>query len=274
MPPCTRHAIFISDRTGLTAEGMGDALLNQFDDIEFKRFTYPFIDTAEKAERVVAEVNKIADGCNLRPIIFTSIVSEDIRHIIRNCNGLHLSFFDAFINKLEEELGTQAVLQVGRTHGIQNTERYDARMEAVNFSLNHDDGVSAKDLADADVILMGVSRSGKTPTCLYLALQYGIRAANYPLTPDDLDSTDLPRMVKPFKSKIFGLTIDPARLHHIRTERRPNSQYASPENCRREVNEAESMFRQHGIPYTSTTHKSVEELAAGIMLACKLQRRT
>ena len=274
MPPCTRHAIFISDRTGLTAEGMGDALLNQFDDIEFKRFTYPFIDTPEKAERVVAEVNKIADGCNLRPIIFTSIVSEDIRHIIRNCNGLHLSFFDAFINKLEEELGTQAVLQVGRTHGIQNTERYDARMEAVNFSLNHDDGVSAKDLADADVILMGVSRSGKTPTCLYLALQYGIRAANYPLTPDDLDSTDLPRMVKPFKSKIFGLTIDPARLHHIRTERRPNSQYASPENCRREVNEAESMFRQHGIPYNSTTHKSVEELAAGIMLACKLQRRT
>ena len=274
MPPCTRHAIFISDRTGLTAEGMGDALLNQFDNIEFKRLTYPFIDTPEKAERVVAEVNKIADGCNLRPIIFTSIVSEDIRHIIRNCNGLHLSFFDAFINKLEEELGTQAVLQVGRTHGIQNTERYDARMEAVNFSLNHDDGVSAKDLADADVILMGVSRSGKTPTCLYLALQYGIRAANYPLTPDDLDSTDLPRMVKPFKSKIFGLTIDPARLHHIRTERRPNSQYASPENCRREVNEAESMFRQHGIPYTSTTHKSVEELAAGIMLACKLQRRT
>ena len=274
MPPCTRHAIFISDRTGLTAEGMGDALLNQFDDIEFKRLTYPFIDTPEKAERVVAEVNKITDGCNLRPIIFTSIVSEDIRHIIRNCNGLHLSFFDAFINKLEEELGTQAVLQVGRTHGIQNTERYDARMEAVNFSLNHDDGVSAKDLADADVILMGVSRSGKTPTCLYLALQYGIRAANYPLTPDDLDSTDLPRMVKPFKSKIFGLTIDPARLHHLRTERRPNSQYASPENCRREVNEAESMVRQHGIPYTSTTHKSVEELAAGIMLACKLQRRT
>lgn len=274
MPPCTRHAIFISDRTGLTAEGMGDALLNQFDSIEFKRFTYPFIDTPEKAEQVVAEVNRIADSCNLRPIIFTSIVNEDIRHIIRNCNGLHLSFFDAFINKLEEELDIQANLQVGLTHSIQDTERYDARMEAVNFSLNHDDGVSAKDLADADVILMGVSRSGKTPTCLYLALQYGIRAANYPLTPDDLESTDLPRMVKPYRNKIFGLTIDPARLHHIRTERRPNSRYASPENCRSEVREAESMFRQHNIPYTSTTHKSVEELAAGIMQACKLQRHT
>ena len=273
MPPCTRHAIFISDRTGLTAEGMGDALLNQFDDIEFKRFTYPFIDTPEKAERVVAEVNKIADGCNLRPIIFTSIVSEDIRHIIRNCNGLHLSFFDAFINKLEEELGTQAVLQVGRTHGIQNTERYDARMEAVNFSLNHDDGVSAKDLADADVILMGVSRSGKTPTCLYLALQYGIRAANYPLTPDDLDKPDLPPMVKQYRNKIYGLTIKPERLADIREERRPNSNYASISTCKQEVADAQAMFRRFNIPFTNTTHKSVEELAASIMQACGLKRR-
>ena len=273
MPPCTRHAIFISDRTGLTAEGMGDALLNQFDNIEFKRLTYPFIDTPEKAERVVAEVNKITDGCNLRPIIFTSIVSEDIRHIIRNCNGLHLSFFDAFINKLEEELGTQAVLQVGRTHGIQNTERYDARMEAVNFSLNHDDGVSAKDLADADVILMGVSRSGKTPTCLYLALQYGIRAANYPLTPDDLDNPDLPPMVKPYRSKIYGLTIKPERLADIREERRPNSNYASLATCRQEVADAQAMFRRFDIPHTNTTYKSVEELAACIIQACALKRR-
>ena len=273
MPPCTRHAIFISDRTGLTAEGMGDALLNQFDNIEFKRLTYPFIDTPEKAERVVAEVNKITDGCNLRPIIFTSIVSEDIRHIIRNCNGLHLSFFDAFINKLEEELGTQAVLQVGRTHGIQNTERYDARMEAVNFSLNHDDGVSDRELQEADVILLGVSRSGKTPTCLYLALQYGIRAANYPLTPDDLDSDDLPRMVKPYRSKLFGLTIEPSRLHNIRQERRPNSTYAHLNTCKQEIADAQAIYRRHAIPFANTTHKSVEELAVEILQACKLKRR-
>ncbi|QMT41080.1 posphoenolpyruvate synthetase regulatory kinase/phosphorylase PpsR [Neisseria shayeganii] len=272
MPNC-RHAIFISDRTGLTAEGMGDALLNQFDGIEFKRLTYRFIDSSEKAEKAVEEINRIAAECNLRPIIFTSIVDENIRNIVKESAGLHLSFYDAFINQLEIELNVAANHQVGRTHGIQDTERYDARMEAVNFSLNHDDGVSAKDLAHADVILMGVSRSGKTPTCLYLALQYGIRAANYPLTPDDLAVTDLPKMLKPFKNKIYGLTIDPARLHHIRTERRPDSKYASVENCRSEVNEAESMFRQHGIPFTSTTHKSVEELAASIMLACKLQRR-
>ena len=269
-----RHAFFISDRTGLTSESMGEALLDQFQEVKFKRSTYPFVDTPDKARAMVKIIETAANQTAMRPLVFSSIINEEIRDIIRNSPGLHLSFFDAFLGILEKELGTKARNEVGRNHGISDTARYDARMEAVNFTLNHDDGVSDKDLKDADVILMGVSRSGKTPTCLYLALQYGIRAANYPLTPDDLDSTDLPRMVKPFKSKIFGLTIDPARLHHIRTERRPNSQYASPENCRREVHEAESMFRQHGIPHTSTTHKSVEELAAGIMLACKLQRRT
>lgn len=273
MPQHIRHAFFISDRTGITAEGMGDALLNQFDGIDFKRATHPFVDTPEKAEETVALINQVAAQAAERPLIFTSIVDEDIRNIIKTSAGLHLSFYDAFIGQLEAELSVRANQQIGRTHGIHDTARYDARMEAVNFALNHDDGVSDKDLQKADVILVGVSRSGKTPTCLYLALQYGIRAANYPLTPEDLDSTNLPRMLKPFKHKIYGLTIDPQRLHHIRSERRPDSRYASVENCRFEVNEAESLFRQHNISFTNTTHKSVEELAACIMLATKLQRR-
>ena len=269
----SRHAFFISDRTGITAESMGEALLNQFDGIEFKRATYPFVDTEAKARETVALVNQVAAKAAERPLIFSSIVDEDIRKIVKTSAGLHLSFFDAFIGELETELSLRANHQIGRTHGIQDTERYDARMEAVNFSLSHDDGVSDKDLQKADVILVGVSRSGKTPTCLYLALQYGIRAANYPITPDDLDSTNLPRMLKPFKHKIYGLTIEPQRLHHIRSERRPDSRYASIENCRFEVNEAESMFRQHNIPFTNTTHKSIEELAASILIATKLQRR-
>ena len=269
----SRHAFFISDGTGITAESMGEALLNQFDGIEFKRATYPFVDTEAKARETVALVNQVAAKAAERPLIFSSIVDEDIRKIVKTSAGLHLSFFDAFIGELETELSLRANHQIGRTHGIQDTERYDARMEAVNFSLSHDDGVSDKDLQKADVILVGVSRSGKTPTCLYLALQYGIRAANYPLTPDDLDSTNLPRMLKPFKHKIYGLTIEPQRLHHIRSERRPDSRYASIENCRFEVNEAESMFRQHNIPFTNTTHKSIEELAASILIATKLQRR-
>ena len=196
-----RHAFFISDRTGLTSESMGEALLDQFQEVKFKRSTYPFVDTPDKARAMVKIIETAANQTAMRPLVFSSIINEEIRDIIRNSPGLHLSFFDAFLGILEKELGTKARNEVGRNHGISDTARYDARMEAVNFTLNHDDGVSDKDLKDADVILMGVSRSGKTPTCLYLALQYGIRAANYPLTPDDLDKPDLPPMVKQYRNK-------------------------------------------------------------------------
>lgn len=268
-----RPVFFVSDRTGITAEALGHALLNQFADIEFKRSTHPFIDTAAKAEELKNLIDTTAAQSPARPMVFSSIVNDSIRTIIKQSTGLHIDFFDTFIPVLENELSVKSQPLVGKTHGIEDEKKYDARMEAVNFSLRHDDGVSDKDLQIADVILVGVSRSGKTPTCLYLALQYGIRAANYPLTPEDLDSTNLPNMLKPFKHKLYGLTIDPQRLHHIRQERRPNSRYASTENCRFEVNEAESMFRQHNVPFMNTTHKSIEELSASIMQACKLDRR-
>ncbi|MFV2029547.1 pyruvate, water dikinase regulatory protein [Neisseria sp. S1] len=268
-----RPAFFISDRTGLTSESMGEALLDQFEGISFKRATYPFVDTPEKAQALVHIINNAAEQSGQRPLVFTSIIDEKIREIVKTSAGMHLSFFDAFLNKIECELGVPARHKAGRNHGIADTERYDARMEAVNFSLNHDDGISGKDLKDADVILMGVSRSGKTPTCLYLALQYGIRAANYPLTPDDLESTDLPRMVKAYKNKLFGLTIQPERLQAIRQERRPDSNYSQINTCRREVSDAQAIFRRHNIPFTNTTDKSVEELAVNIMQMCKLKRR-
>ena len=162
---------------------------------------------------------------------------------------------------------------IGVTHGLNDIERYDKRMAAVNFALNHDDGVSDKDFQAADVILIGVSRAGKTPTCLYLALQYGIRAANYPLTPDDLESTQIPNMLKPYRQKLFGLTIDAERLHHIRNERRPDSKYANINTCNKEIAIAEELFQRNGIPFMSSTHKSVEELAASILQACHLKRR-
>ncbi|WP_165008206.1 posphoenolpyruvate synthetase regulatory kinase/phosphorylase PpsR [Neisseria yangbaofengii] len=269
----TRHVFYISDRTGLTAENIGEALLNQFGSLQFKRSTYPFIDTPEKALAVVEKVNRSAEEHGVRPIAFVSVVNHEIRHIIKEANAFVINFFDTFLGQLEKELNAQATLSLQGHHSIGNTQRYDARMEAVNFSLNHDDGVSDKNLKEADVILMGVSRSGKTPTCLYLALQYGIRAANYPLIPDDLESTDLPRMVKPYKDKLFGLTIQPERLQAIRQERRPNSTYAQINTCRSEVADAQAMFKRHGIPFTNTTDKSVEELAVHILQARQLKRR-
>ena len=268
-----RQVFYISDRTGLTAENIGEALLNQFGNVEFKRHVHPFIDTPEKALAVVDEVNKTAEQFGDRSIAFVSVVNHEIREIIKKSNAFHIDFFETFLGLLEKELNVEATIAERGHHGIGNTKRYDARMEAVNFSLSHDDGVSDKNLQEADVILMGVSRSGKTPTCLYLALQYGIRAANYPLIPDDLESTDLPRMVKPYKDKLFGLTIQPERLQAIRHERRPNSTYAKIDTCRSEIADAQNMFKRHGVPFTNTTDKSVEELAVHILQACKLKRR-
>lgn len=268
-----RHAFFISDRTGLTSESMGEALLEQFDGIHFKRTTYPFVDTIEKAQALVHIINTIAEQSAARPLVFTSIIDPHIREVVKSSSGLHLSFFDAFLNKIETELGMPARNSVGTRHSIADMSRYEARIDAVNFTLNHDDGISAKELQNADVILMGVSRSGKTPTCLYLALQYGIRAANYPLTPDDLESPDLPRMVKPYKQKLYGLTIQPERLQEIRQERRPDSTYSKLNTCKSEVADAMAMFKRHNIPFTNTTNKSVEELAVSILQACHLKRR-
>lgn len=268
-----RLAYFISDRTGITAESLGEALLNQFENITFKRRTYPFVDTVEKAKELMGHIQEEAAGYDQRPLIFSSVVDQNIRGVIHDCPAFHIDFYDTFIDSLEDELHIEAKRLVGKTHGLHDPERYDKRIAAVNFTLNHDDGISDKDLKKADVILVGVSRSGKTPTCLYLALQYGIRAANYPLTPDDLSNTELPRMIKPYRHKLFGLTIDKERLHQIRTERRPDSHYASPENCCSEVDVAEEMFSRHDIPYLSSTHKSVEELAASILQKSGLKRR-
>lgn len=266
-----RRVFFVSDRTGITSENMGNALLEQFDGLKFKHSTYPFVDTIEKAHGLVQIINRSASEDELRPLVFSSVVNDEIREIIKTSQAFHLNFFDTFLGQLEKELGVSARHSVlGR---VQDMTKYDARMEAVNFALNHDDGESDRDFKDADVILMGVSRSGKTPTCLYLALQYGIRAANYPLTPEDFDSTDLPRMVKPYQNKLFGLTIEPTRLQEIRQERRPNSRYASLETCHHEIATAKAMFQRHGIPFINTTQKSVEELAVSILQACHLKRR-
>ncbi|SSY80941.1 posphoenolpyruvate synthetase regulatory kinase/phosphorylase PpsR [Alysiella crassa] len=266
-----RRAFIVSDRTGISAENMAGALLEQFPNVKIRQYLRPFIDSETKAIDLIKEIQAFYDKDGVQPIVFASISNDEISHLVQTAPALHLSFFDAFLGVLEQELGTRA--QHFTRSRVNNVERYDARMEAVNFALNHDDGSSDVDMKEADVILMGVSRSGKTPTCLYLALQYGIRAANYPLTPDDLGNPELPRMVKPYKNKLFGLTIEPERLHHIRQERRANSTYSHINTCKQEVADAQAMFRRYSIPFANTTHKSVEELAVHIMQECKLKRK-
>ena len=271
--PNRRTVFFISDRTGITAEVLGNSLLSQFEGIEFQRLTIPFVDSPEKVDGVIQQMNETAEREGRRPVVFSSIVDEAMsERLRRNANALTLDLFQVFISPLESELEAKSSHAAGRSHGIANSHEYFARMDAINFSQSHDDGAATQDLDRAQVILVGVSRCGKTPTSLYLALQFGIRAANYPFTPDDFAERALPGTVLPHKDRLFGLTINPDRLHAIREERRPRSRYASLENCRYEVRECEHLFERENIPMLDTTAKSIEEIATTITYRAKLRR--
>jgi regulator of PEP synthase PpsR (kinase-PPPase family) len=268
-----RSAFFVSDRTAITAEMLGHSLLTQFDDLNLRETTLPFIDTLDKAYEAVQKINAAAVEDGVRPIIISTLAHNDIAAVVGKANALFLDCFQIFIAPLEEELGARASHAIGRTHNVNNIVNYYKRMESVNYTLSHDDGVSTRDLSEADVILVGVSRSGKTPTCLYLSMQFGVRAANYPFIPEDFGSRQLPASLRPLRSKLYGLTITPARLQSIRSERRPNSTYSDLKNCEHEIREAETLMRRENIPFLDATSKSVEELATTIMQQAKLERR-
>ena len=260
-----RTVFFVSDSTGITAETFGNSILNQFA-AKPRHVRRPFIDSADKAYQVVREINHAAEVEGRRPIVFVTLVDREVLGIVKaQSRGLVLDMFSTFIEPLEAELGMTSNHRVGRYTDVARSQEYTDRIEAINFSLAHDDGQSAKNLAAADVILVGVSRSGKTPTSIYLAMQHGIKAANYPLIPEDFERQQLPATLAPHKSKCFGLTIDPTRLAQIRNERRPGSRYAALENCRAEVAQAEAMMRREGIAWLSSTHKSIEEIATTIL---------
>jgi len=268
-----RAAFFLSDRTGITAEMLGHSLLTQFDEVRFVEVTLPFVDSIDKARDAVNRINQQAAEDGVRPVVISTLAKTEIAQVVGRANALFLDCFEMFIGPLERELGSLASHAVGRTHNVSDIVNYYHRIEAVNYALAHDDGLARRDLAEADIILVGVSRSGKTPTCLYLAMQYGIRAANYPLTPDDFASMCLPSKVRPYRGRLYGLTIKAERLQQIRNERRPGSKYATLDNCEYEIREAEGMMRQERIPFLDATSKSVEELATTILQEARLQRR-
>ena len=271
--PNRRTVFFVSDRTGITAEMLGNSLLSQFEDFHFERQTVPFVDSRDKIEAVIRQINETAEREHRQPIVFSSVVDQAASAEIRErAHALTLDLFQIFIAPLEAELQAKSSHTAGRSHGIANSHEYFARMEAINFSQTHDDGAATRDLAKAQVILVGVSRCGKTPTSLYLALQFGVRTANFPLTPDDFADRKLPASVLPHRDRLFGLTINPERLHRIREERRAASKYSSLENCRYEVREAEHLMDREGIPMLDTTAKSIEEIATTILHRAKVRR--
>lgn len=259
-----RQVYIVSDGTGLTAEALARSVLSQFD-FPFHKIRIPFIDTPEKTREVIERIQRKKNDGAGKPIVFSTLVKPELLSILHQADAVHLDLMQPLIARLTEELGTPAKEEIGLSHQMTGTDEYEDRIEAIHFTIAHDDGQSNANLAGADVILLGVSRSGKTPTSLYLAIQYGLKVANYPLIPEDFERKKLPSALLPFKNKLFGLSINPSRLSEIRNARLPNSKYADINNCRYEVREAEAIMEKEGIIYLSSTNKSIEEISSTIV---------
>lgn len=267
-----RHVYFLSNRTAITAETLGHSLLAQFPDTAFSSVTIPFVDSEKKALNIVQRIKKSYEISKLKPIIISTMADEKISEIIHQSDALIVDPFESFLPALEKTLHAHSIHESGQSHRISNQSVYESRIEAIDFSMLHDDGMTTKLYDQADIIVIGVSRSGKTPTCLYLALQFGLKAANYPITEEDMDSENLPETIKKFSKKLFGLTTHANRLAHIREERRANSRYASIDQCRYEIKAAEQMFEQFRVPFINTATMSIEEIATKVVEATGLHR--
>ena len=268
-----RAVFFLSDQTGVTAETLGHSLITQFVGQNYRQVTLPFIDNEDKAREAVERINLAGERGSLKPVVFSTLVQPNLREIVRGSDGLHLDIFDAFLKPLATEFDEKPTYTLGVAHGMSDIDAYMKRIEACNFALANDDGGVSRNYDKADVILVGVSRSGKTPTCLYLALQYGVYAANFPLTDDELEDGSLPSVLLKQKQKLFGLTIAPQRLQQIRKERRPQGRYSSAQQVRFELREADKIFRRYGIPHVDTTKFSIEEISSRILDSTGVERR-
>ena len=268
-----RSVFFVSDGTAITAETLGHSLLAQFPNVDFDIHIIPYISSEEAATNVVAEINLRAQQDGQKPLVFDTLVDPYVRDIINTANAINLDVFEGLISKLSEELGTPTTTLVGQTHAVTDSASYKARIDAVHFALDNDDGARTRHYDKADLILIGVSRSGKTPTSIYLSLQFGIRVANYPLTEEDLDDNRLPAVLRAHKQKLFGLMIDAERLVAIRSERKANSRYASFSQCQMELRAIEGIYISEGIKYLNVSEMSIEEISTRVLQMTGLKRR-
>ena len=265
-----RTVYFVSESTGITAETLGHSLLSQFDSVDFEQIYMPYINTELRATALTHRMQEAFERDGARPIVFATMLNNDIAEIIKAGNCYYMELFERFVEPLSTELGVPPSRQSGRSHAITKPSSYTKRIDAINFAMANDDGIRPDNFQHADVVLVGVSRSGKTPTCLYLAMHYGLRSANYPITEEDFERGELPKEVWGSKHKIFGLTIDPIRLQAIREERRPGSTYASMQRCQKDIREAQNMFKRLDVPVMNTTNQSIEEISSLILRALKM----
>ncbi|GMQ86465.1 MAG: pyruvate, water dikinase regulatory protein [Acidimicrobiia bacterium] len=267
----TLTVVCVSDHTGLTAEAFAHSLISRFPQIKASYLIRPFVDSAEKAHAVVDEIDALGPGT--RPIVFTTFSNTSLQDIVAGVNGMVINLFAEWLDRVSVELNQEPSSQVSHYHGVGDVARYQLRLDAVDFALMTDDGLGVEHYPLADIILVGVSRVGKTPSCLYLSMHYGIRAANYPLSLEDHEGLGFPETLRPHRERLYGLTIEPRRLSAIRLQRRADGAYSSLELCKRELRHTEQLFRAEGIPYLDSTSRSIEEIAATIIEDTGISRR-
>ena len=266
-----RTVFFVSESTGITAETLGHSLLSQFPHIDFTLHQRPFIDSEKKAKALVDEINQISNNEPFKPLVFATMPETNINQILQTANCHYYEIFESYLDQIGKDLATEPTRESGLSHGLVNQKIYDARIDALNYTLKHDDAMVLKTVGEADVIIVGVSRSGKTPTSLYLALKFGIKAANYPITEDDFERNELPAVLLEHRDKLFATSIKAKRLSQIREKRMPNSNYASLANCKAEIKKAQALYEKYGLTPMDVTKQSIEELAAQIVRQLKLK---
>ncbi|MFK8068549.1 MAG: pyruvate, water dikinase regulatory protein [Gammaproteobacteria bacterium] len=265
-----RTVFFVSDRTGKTSESIAQSLLSQFDGFEYEYKYFSFVNTLTKA-KFVADCIKLNKSIHDQgPLVFSTLVSEESQKLIAETEACVISLFDTFIKPLEKALKVNSSNSMGKTHEEYDNDDYKKHIDAIEFTIKNDDGVNTKHFSEADVILVGVSRCAKTPTSLFLAMNFSIKTANYPLTSDDLWADQLPDSLLPHTDKIVGLTIKPDQLSAIREQRRPKSDYASLKTCKEEVKRAENIMNNSNLFIIDSTATSIEEIAVNIIKEKKL----
>jgi regulator of PEP synthase PpsR (kinase-PPPase family) len=269
------HLHLISDSTGETVTTVARAAVSQFEDVVPVEHVWYFVRTKAQLDKVLTIIEALPG------LVLFTLVSPELRFALtERCRSLNVpcvSVIDPVMGALSTLVGSAGRPQVGKQHAMD--EGYFSRIEAMNFAMRHDDGMWAEELDSSDVVLVGVSRTSKTPTCVYLANR-GIRASNVPVVPDMPQLPHLERLQRPL---VVGLTINPDALVSIRRHRqqvlgldpedtsRFGGAYADLDRVREELVYARRLFARLGWPEIDVTRRSVEETAAAIYQMLKVR---
>ncbi|KAB2113205.1 posphoenolpyruvate synthetase regulatory kinase/phosphorylase PpsR [Vibrio alginolyticus] len=269
----SRDVFYVSDGTAITCETLGHVVLGQFPFIPNEK-TFPFVESQDKATDVVKEIETSYQRNGVKPLVFFSIVVPKVREMLLEAPAYSYDVLESIVQKVQDDIQMAPKPKLQRSRSVgKDSDTYFDRIAAIEYTLAHDDGITLKGLEQADIILLGVSRSGKTPTSLYMAMQFGLRVVNYPFIAEDVKMMRLLPEFEIHRHKLFGLTIDPERLTEIRENRLSGSDYASTEQCKLELDTVEALFRREAIPYINTSSLSVEEITTRILEKAGMKRR-